>query len=337
MRTRLALVAALLVAAAGGLWAQQQSPAGGPIAATRLREAIDSYSAGDYSNAVVLLRGIVLDASVTTDKPDAYFWLAKSYLALDNLEDGGRALEYFLSTYPTHARYAEALYEKGRLLHRQDDNEGAIQVLQSFLTRFPESEFVANAYFWIGESLYALGQLDDALLVYRKVAEAYPSSFRVEAARYRAALIEFKKRENELLKLLKWSHEESLRTIEGFQRRETAYEQAIASYQRSLAAAQQSDLQQTLAEVNQTLAQREAELKTAAARLAEATAEIERLKAGAATAATTQTAGTEPATAGPAQDTQSTQSLQALLALKAEALALKASLLDWMARQQEGR
>lgn len=328
MRTRLALVAAILCIGASLLSAQTPN---------RLQEAVDSYSKGDYSHAVVLLRGLVLDAGDAAAKPDAYFWLAKSYLALDNLEDGGRSLEYFLSTYPNHPRYAEALYEKGRLLHRQDDNENAIQVLQSFLEKYPDSDFVANAYFWIGESLYAMGQLDDALLAYRKVVEGYPASFRVEAARYRAALIEFKKRENELLKLLKWSHEESLRTIEGFQRRETAYEQAIASYQRTLSSQQQTDLQKVVDGLNQTLVQREAELKALTARLAEASAEIERLQAAEAATATTQstvTAMTPPAAVTSATDTKS---LQSLLALKARTLTLKETLLNWMLGQAEGR
>ncbi len=315
------MVAALLIAGTGSLWSQQP--------ADRLAEATDSYAKGDYSHAIVLLRGIVLDPAQTEAKADAYFWLAKSYLALENLEDGGRSLEYFLSGYPNHPRTAEALYEKGRLLHRQEDHENAILVLQGFLERYPDSDFVSNAYFWIGESLYSLGQLDDALLAFRKVVEAYPTSFKVEAARYRAALIEFKKRENELLKLLKWSHEESLRTIEGFQRRETAYEQAIASYQRTLAAGSQPDLQKAIDDLNQTLGQREGDLKAATARLASATAEVERLQAllAAPVATTTQLLA-------PSADTARREGL---LALKADALTLKEQLLDWMIEQAGSR
>jgi TolA-binding protein len=319
MRTRLALVAALVVTGVGPLWSQQP--------ADRLAEATESYAKGDYSHAIVLLRGIALEPTDTPAKADAYFWLAKSYLALDNLEDGGRSLEHFLATYPGNPRTAEALYEKGRLLHRQEDYENAIQVLQGFLERYPESDFVANAYFWIGESLYALGQLDDALLAFRKVVEAYPTSFKVEAARYRAALIEFKKRENELLKLLKWSHEESLRTIEGFQRRETAYEQAIASYQRTLAASQQPDLQETVDALNKTLGQRQTEIRDVTSRLETATAEVERLRA----------LGAVSTQAQPQAAAADTGRREGLLTLKAKALALKEELLNWMLAQAENR
>ncbi len=93
-----------------------------------------------------------------------------------------------------------------------------------------------NAYFWVGESLYALGKLDQALSVFRKVLRDYPASFKAEAAQYRVSLIELGRKEAELAKLLKWSHENSLKTIEEFQRRERAYEQAIETYQKRLAA-----------------------------------------------------------------------------------------------------
>jgi tetratricopeptide (TPR) repeat protein len=83
-----------------------------------------------------------------------------------------------------------------------------------------------------GESLYFLGRLPEAEKLYKAIGERYPDSVKAEAAQYRLALIQFKYREDELLTLLKWSHEESLRTIEEFQRREKAYEQALAVYQR---------------------------------------------------------------------------------------------------------
>jgi TolA-binding protein len=318
MRTRLALGVALFAASLAAAWAEQTQ--------SRLEEATSSFGQGDYSHAVVLLREIVLDPADSAQKAEAYFWLAKSYLALDNLQDGERSLEYFLSNYPDSPHYPEAFYEKGRLLFRQGDHENAIQVLQAFLERYADSEYVPNAYFWVGEALYALGQLDDALLAFRKVVDTYPTSFKVEAARYRIALIEFKKRENELLKLLKWSHEESLKTIEGFQRRETAYEQALAAYQRKLATYEQADMQKTINDLKTTLAGRESDLAAANAKLGQAQAELDKLQsAQLATAAAPATV--EPATAAA---TLAASNLQALLGVRADALSLKELLLDWM-------
>jgi chromosome segregation ATPase len=41
--------------------------------------------------------------------------------------------------------------------------------------------------------------------------------------------------ETELLALLKWSHEESLKTMEEYQRREHSYDQALIAYQKRIA------------------------------------------------------------------------------------------------------
>ncbi len=325
MRTRLALGIALLAAGLHGAWAGETL--------SRLDEATTTFAQGDYSHAVVLLREIVLDPADSEEKASAHFWLAKSYLAMENLEDGERSLEFFLSNYPNHSRFSEAFYEKGRLLFRQEDYENAIQVLQAFLERYADSPFVPNAYFWVGESLYALGQLDDAMLAFKKVVDSYPASFRVEPARYRIALIDFKKRENELLKLLKWSHEESLRTIEGFQRRETAYEQALAAYQRQLSSYEQVDYQKTMDGLKSTVSMRESELAAINAKLAQSLAEVERLQnARPAIAAAESTAAIAAASAA-----AETANLRALLDLKAEALDLKAALLGWMMARAENR
>ena len=334
MRTRVTpALAALLVCA---VLAGAQDSRG----AASLREAVEYFGQGQYSHAIVLLRSLALDPEETEHKAEAYYWLAKSYLALESLEDAERTLEFYLKNYPSDERYPEAFYEKGRLLFRQGDHESAIQALQSFLERYGDSEYVPNAYFWIGESLYSLGQLDDALLVFRKVVDSYPKSFKVEAARYRISIIEFKKRENELLKLLKWSHEESLKTVEGFQRREVAYEQALAAYQRRLAEFEQADYQKLVQELRGSLAQKEAQIASTTAQLEQAQKEIERLEqaaAEAAAAATAAAAAGEAAPPAPVEQTEAERNRALLLDLKAEALEVKEAILGWMLAQSQER
>ena len=200
----------------------------------QIREGLALFKQGDFQQAIIIFRNIIFDSAYSAYKPDAYFWISRSYMAINQLDDAERNLEFFLAGYPEHPDYPEAYYQKGRLLFRQGELESGIQLLQSFINRYPDSPFLPNAYFWIGESLYLLGQLEEAAAVFNKMQMEYPKSFKVEAARYRLSLIEFKKREIELLKLLKWSHEESLKTVEEFQRREKSYEQAIAAYQRRL-------------------------------------------------------------------------------------------------------
>jgi hypothetical protein len=125
----------------------------------------------------------------------------------------------------------------------------------------------------------------------------------VEAASYRLSLLEFKKREEELLRLLKWSHEEFLRTVEEYQRREKAYDQALTAYQQRVGSPEQ----------------RQAEAKA----LEELKAENTSLR-GKLQLLETQAAGEARKTE---QKASQLADLEKALALKAQALALKESLL----------
>ncbi|MBA7639746.1 Cell division coordinator CpoB [subsurface metagenome] len=270
-------------------------------------------------------------------------------MAINQLDDAERNLEFFLAGYPEHPDYPEAYYQKGRLLFRQGELESGIQLLQSFINRYPDSPFLPNAYFWIGESLYLLGQLEEAAAVCNKIQLEYPKSFKVEAARYRLSLIEFKKREIELLKLLKWSHEESLKTVEEFQRREKSYEQAIAAYQRRLSYLKQGvdwekddelilDIEQlksenaALKDQNEKLQAQVAALKDQIEKLQAQVAALkdqnEKLQAQVAASAAERP---KPVAAGP--QIQEYEKKLNLLRIMEEALALKESLLQWIERE----
>jgi TolA-binding protein len=98
-----------------------------------------------------------------------------------------------------------------------------------------EQARISAASYWLGECPLSLGQLDRAKDFFTAITEQYPDSAKYEAASYRLALINQKKVEAELLALIKWSHEESLKTIEEYQRRERAYDQALNTYQRQIA------------------------------------------------------------------------------------------------------
>jgi TolA-binding protein len=223
---RIALIALLL--ANYSLFAQTQGE-------TLLRNGITLFGNTSYDDAIRIFREIILDSEYTGYHDEAYFWIAKSYIALRQYEDAEKNLEFFIAEFPDSPTIPESLYQRGRLLFLRHEYEAAILALKEHIDRFPDSSFVANSYFWIGEALYAQGQFEPARDIFSIVVNEYPSSFKVEAARYRVSLIDLKEREEELLKLIKWSHEEYLNALEDFQRRERNYEQAIAVLQRKLA------------------------------------------------------------------------------------------------------
>jgi TolA-binding protein len=236
-----------------------------------LQQGIEHYKVSDFQNSLIRFRGILSDPAAASYNGDAYFWIAKSNLALGRYEEAEKNLEHFLKTFPDNPFYAEGLYEKGRLLFLQGEFETSLQALQSFISAYPDSPYLANAYYWSGESLFSLGDLSSAERMFTIVVSRFPTSFRVEAARYRISTIELKYREEELLKLLKWSHEEYLKALEEFKKRETTYEEAVTAFQRKIAALTAQDLHGEIVKLTERVRVLEAELNQAKTTIQEKT------------------------------------------------------------------
>ena len=222
-----------------------------------LVNGIKFYQDEMYNDAISSFHNIVLDPNNTDIHGDAYFWLAKSYFILDRLDDTERNLEYFLLNYEYHQYYEQAFYLKGRLLFKQQEYDNAILVFKNYIELYPDSSFISHSYFWIGESLFLLGNMNTAMEIFQIVVQDYPNSVKYEAANYRLSLINIKHRENELLLLLKISHEESLETLEEYQRLIQTYEQAVLAYQKQLSG--KVDLTQSVT-TDESLAQKDVEI-----------------------------------------------------------------------------
>ncbi len=242
IRKTLVLVS-LFVLLFGGIAVSQETAPGFQI----LEQGVERFSEGDYRQAMLLFRELLLDPEYERYHGDAYFWIAKSALGLGQPEEASRNLEFFLANYPSHPNYEEARYQRGRLLYLQGEHEAAIQVFSAFVEEFPATPYVANAIYWSGESLFALGRYDEAQTLFARVIQEFPRTHRVEAARYRLSLIDLTKREDELLKLLRWSHEEYLQALEEFERQERSLDEAVGAYQQSLARQSPGDFRSEIA------------------------------------------------------------------------------------------
>jgi TolA-binding protein len=242
-----------------------------------LNDGLQAFKDGKYEEAIQAFQAVINDPAATAQKPDAYLLMAKSSMALGKLDDADKSLEFYLANFSGAGDYPEALYQKGRLLFLQEQYEQAIQVLQQFITTYPASPFVSNGWFWVGESLYNLGHVDDAQKVYQKILTDFPTSVKVEAAQYKISLIDLQKKEIELTRLLKWSHEELLQSLEDFQRREKTYEQAIQAYQNKLAGENADQDQKTIADLRAELAKKTAEAQDLSAKLGSGPTQQDRL------------------------------------------------------------
>lgn len=197
-------------------------------------KARDLFNQNKFDEAIILFREIILSSNNDILKREAYFWIAKAYMNINKLYLAEQNLEYYLLNYQKDGQnYAEALYQKGRLLFFQEEYQKAIEQLNLYITQYPNDILVSNAYYWIGESLYALGQFNDAEFYFDIVIKMYPKSNKVEACMYKLRLIEHKKSSLVLQNLLKWSQEQYLLTLNQFKIREKSLQQALEEYEKN--------------------------------------------------------------------------------------------------------
>lgn len=275
----------------------------------RIERGIRLFGEEKFSEALELFNRVLADPAAQAYRPDAVYWSGLSYVALGDAGNARRTLDTFLKEYPSHSSVPDALYQRARVSYSSGEYEESILLFSSFLEKYPDHPFASSALFWTADGLFSLGRLAESESLFRTLLDDYPKSVKFEAASYKLALIRYKYRENELLTLLKWSHEESLKVIEEFQRREKAYEQALAVYQRRLA-----DSGSSLAVPASPPVPTDADQRIAALN-----ARIEELSKALASQVPT------PSADGRAD----------LLSLKAEALELMSLYIDWLAANVE--
>lgn len=300
MRRLLSLVFLCVVASALG--AQSAPP-------TILALGQDAYAKGEYLAALTQFQKLLADPDART-RPDPYLWLAKTYFAILDTKNAALNLDYYLQNFPKDPARAEGLYLQARILYSDGDYPHAIEAFGQYLDQSPDGDQVANALFWMAESAFALGHYREASNLYTKIVEGYPSSFKLEASRYRLSVIDLRHREEELLKLLQWSHAEALNSAEEFQRREKAYQQSLAAYQKKVLELQSSDLGSKVAALEELNRQKDSQISA--------------LKLQ----------GTAPAEKTAVASGDQTSTIR-LLELKVQALALKAYFLEWKVAHAE--
>ncbi len=281
------LLLALLFAAVVGAqaYAQQASPPTGAKAS--LDRGVELFGQEKYREALDLFGKVMSDSKATAERPEAAYWSVLAYLAAGDQATAAASIDAFISAYPTSPRVPDLLYQRGRILYSKGDYESALKVFSAFTASSPSSDLLPSALYWSGECLYALGRLEEAERAFTAITQGYPSSVKVEAATYRISLIGLEYRQRELLKLLTWSHEEALRSVEDFRRREKAYESSIALYQKQISESKRgaaSDQDKTLVDLRAQVADLGSRLAASEAKFASAQAEADALRASLAAA-----------------------------------------------------
>jgi TolA-binding protein len=204
---------------------------------------LDFYRQGLWREAVAEFRRAQDEALDSELKAEALYWIALSKISAKDYAGAMADMDQLERSAPESRRLRDIPYHKGRALYYLGRYEEALMLLKLYADQIeglpPAGSAMAArksaAIYWIGECLYAMGQLDYARDIFTTVTQDYPRSAKFEASSYRLAMIHQKKLAEELLNLLKWSHEESLKAVEEYQRRERSYDQALIAYQKRIA------------------------------------------------------------------------------------------------------
>lgn len=305
---------------------------GQETARTRLERGIAAFESERYRLALDAFGSVLADPQAVNERPDALYWTAIASIAIADNPAAERAIATFLTSFPGNAHTPDLLYQKGRILHGKGDFQAALISFSTFMSMAPNNDLYPSALYWSGECLYSLGRLDEARRAFSVVVDKYPSSVKMEAASFKRDLIGLEFREEELLRLLTWSHEESLRAIEDFRRKERAYEQAISVYQKQIADSRRgasSDAERELSDLRAQVADLSKKLGVAEADLASARSELDAARSLAAKAQLDASIAAQRVQAGDkSSQTAPGTSVQSQASLSAEALAAKARALD---------
>jgi tetratricopeptide (TPR) repeat protein len=190
------------------------------------------------------------------DWAQATYWVILTELALGDYGSALVDMDELDRIAPKSSFSRDMVYHRARTYYNQGYFEDALIHFKRYNDSVASNDIEtadrkAAAFFFMGECLYSMGQLNEAEKFYSWIIAKYPNSPKIEISGYRIDLIKQKKIEAELLSLLRWSHEESLRTSEDYQRRIRTYENTMNAYQRRIAELTQGGLPSQPADIEE--------------------------------------------------------------------------------------
>jgi len=206
----------------------------------KFQEGSRSYGEMRMYEAAAQFRNAQEISKNANDWAQATYWVILTELAIGDYGSALRDMDELDRIAPKSSFAKDMAYHRARAYYNQGYFEDALVYFKRYNDGIASNDKEASdrkaaAFFWMGECLYSMGQFNDAEKFYSWVILKYPNSPKVEVSSYRIDLIKQKKIEAELLSLLRWSHEESLRNSEDYQRRIRTYENTLNAYQRRIA------------------------------------------------------------------------------------------------------
>lgn len=228
-------------------------------------EGCKAYSQGEWASAKFMLKKAV--SYKQNFNPDTYYMLIAAEINDGDYKTALDDCNTYLKNFANSIYYARISYLKGKVLYSLGEYEKAIITLGDFCHQNAEDELYSFALFYIGESLFASYQYDDAESIYERIVTEFPESAKTPAAQYRIDSILQRAREEKLLYLLKQTGEEYLSAKEEYEKQLRLYNsESINTTRQKLAESQLrneelekqvSDLESQIANLQSDIAEAE--------------------------------------------------------------------------------
>lgn len=138
---------------------------------------------GDYNGAANLLLQLTTTNPTDPNAPDWVFQAARLYERAGQFDAAIATWESIISRYPSSAQAEEGLFQAAILRYRQKDYAAAMTAFQRLLLTATSTEGRARAYFWIGKTAQAQGDLQAAQEAWRQAQALDPTGYYSERAR----------------------------------------------------------------------------------------------------------------------------------------------------------
>jgi tol-pal system protein YbgF len=147
----------------------------------------DAVTLRELRDSVMNLRGLTDD--LLAKKSTSTTITTPQKIELINKEEPGSQQQK--TDIPSEA------YLKAFGLYSADKYEEAIESFTAFIKAYPDSEYAANAQYWIGECYYTRSDLPKALDSFKKVISNYPHGNKVPDAMLKAGYTLFAMKQSE--------------------------------------------------------------------------------------------------------------------------------------------
>ncbi|NCS88202.1 MAG: hypothetical protein AUK34_10110 [Ignavibacteria bacterium CG2_30_36_16] len=127
------------------------------------------FNTGKYDSAIVNYQKVILLYPNSNYVFDAINGIQYSYVAKGQPDRAIALIDEFVSKNPNLNFSDQVYFKKGEIYYSLREYEFAKKSYQTFISNYPQSELVPNAYFWIGKSSQNLGENEQALFNFAKV------------------------------------------------------------------------------------------------------------------------------------------------------------------------